>query len=323
LRAIGLVAASAALTLAAGCAATDEAGPASGYHLIPGTTVAGRQPDGNTVILDAPKGLIVVDTGRHMEHQAQILEYARQAGKPIAAIVNTHWHLDHSGGNAEIRQAHPGAQVYTSNAIYGALSGFLANSKKEALDYLANEKVDAETEAEIRGDIAAFDERVSLLPAVAVTASDEAEIAGRRIQVNLASHAATEGDVWLYDEGQQVAIVGDLVVAHMPYMDTACPEGWRKALEQVAASPFTTLIPGHGAPMNRSQFETWRTAFNNLLDCADGAKTEAECTAGWRQDAAMFLDGFEQRRTDGALAYYMRTRLRSKTGRSQYCPAAS
>ena len=87
-------------------------------------------------------------------------------------------------------------------------------------------------------------------------------IAGRRLQVNLARFAATEGDVWLYDPATRVAIVGDLVVAPVPFMDTACPKGWRRALGEIAATPFTTLIPGHGAPMSRADFTAWRAAFD-------------------------------------------------------------
>lgn len=69
---------------------------APGVHLIRGAVVPGRGPDGNTIILDAPAGLIVVDTGRHTYHSDAILAFARARARPIAAIVNTHWHLDHS-----------------------------------------------------------------------------------------------------------------------------------------------------------------------------------------------------------------------------------
>jgi len=38
------------------------------YHLIPGAVPLDSGPDGNTVVLEAPQGLIVFDTGRHPEH---------------------------------------------------------------------------------------------------------------------------------------------------------------------------------------------------------------------------------------------------------------
>ena len=106
--------------------------PSPGWHLIPGQIdPQGRKgPDGNSIFLDAPQGLILVDTGRHPEHSAALLAYARQRARPIAAIFNTHWHLDHSTGNTEIRAAFPSAPLYASNAIEGALTGFLARSRE-------------------------------------------------------------------------------------------------------------------------------------------------------------------------------------------------
>ena len=113
----------------AGCAAQGVA-KAPAYHLIPGQIPADKGPDGNTVVLDAPQGLIVVDTGRHPEHSAAILAYAKARGRPIAAIVNSHWHLDHTTGNYDIRQVYPRAEVYATNAIEGALVGFLKHEPR-------------------------------------------------------------------------------------------------------------------------------------------------------------------------------------------------
>ena len=60
-----------AMMLLAGCASAEPAAPA--FHLIPGAVPPDKGPDGNSIILDAPDGLIVVDTGRHPEHSAKIL----------------------------------------------------------------------------------------------------------------------------------------------------------------------------------------------------------------------------------------------------------
>src|SRR5918996_2577193 len=110
----------------AGGAAAAPSLPA-GYHLIPGAVPLDSGPDGNTIVIDAPNGLIVMDTGRHPEHAHAILDYAKQRGKPIAAIVNSHWHLDHTTGNWDIRQAYPRVAVYASDALKGALVTFLAD----------------------------------------------------------------------------------------------------------------------------------------------------------------------------------------------------
>jgi glyoxylase-like metal-dependent hydrolase (beta-lactamase superfamily II) len=60
---------------------------APGVHLLRGTFTPGRQPDGNTIVFDAPQGLVVVDTGRHVAHTRAILDYAAERKKPVKAVV--------------------------------------------------------------------------------------------------------------------------------------------------------------------------------------------------------------------------------------------
>jgi glyoxylase-like metal-dependent hydrolase (beta-lactamase superfamily II) len=308
-----------ALLLLATAGFDSAAVPDSSWHLVRGSFVPDRGPDGNSVFLDAPDGLILVDTGRHPGHQDKLLAFAKARGRPIAAIINTHWHLDHSGGNAEIRAAYPRAELHTSAAVEGALTGFFPNSRRAAEQFLASGKASPELEAEIKRDFAAMDDAASLRATRPVTRSGEARIAGRRLEVNLARFAATEGDVWIYDPDSKLAIVGDLVVGPVPFFDTGCPEGWREALSEIAERPFATLVPGHGAPMTRPQFLQWRTAFGNLLDCAVTDKEKEQCVAGWRRDAAAFIPAGD-RRIDELVAYYLDTRLRAPYAeREKYC----
>lgn len=314
------------MLLAAGVAAPAFAAPEraprlpSDYALIPGSFAPDRQPDGNTVVIDAPAGLIVVDTGRHPEHRDKILAYAAARRRPVAAIVNSHWHLDHTGGNAAIRKAFPQADLYASRAMEGALTGFLARSRKDAEAFLASGRASPAQTAEMRGDFATMDDRAALTPTVPVTGSQVRRIAGRPLHVNLARHAATEGDVWLYDEKARAVVAGDLVVAAVPFLDTACPEGWRRALAEIARIPFATLFPGHGAPMTHAQFDRWRAAFGNLLDCSASTRGDADCKAGWMRDAAPFVRREDPARIGALLDYYLKTRLRPAPGRREYCP---
>jgi len=89
--------------------------------LISGATPPDAQPDGNTVIIDSMPGLIVFDTGRHAAHTQQILDFATRAHAPIKAIINSHWHLDHIGGNKLIRAAYPGVRIYARPVDQGTL----------------------------------------------------------------------------------------------------------------------------------------------------------------------------------------------------------
>lgn len=297
---------------------------AASWQVIPGDWQRGRGPDGNSVLLDAPAGLILVDTGRHPAHQQAILTAARARGKPIAAIVNTHWHLDHTGGNQEIRAAFPKAEIIASEAVDGALGGFLKRSRAGAEAFLASGKASPEQTADAKLDFAAMDDAADLRPTRPVRATGSMTIAGRRFDVRLERDAATAGDVWLYDPKEKLAIVGDLVVGLAPFMDTACPQGWRAALGRIAATPFSTLVPGHGAPMDRAAFTRWRAAFDNLLDCAAGPSSRQACVDGWMRDAAPFIPAADRERVPGMIGYYIDTRLRAAPDeRNRYCEGGS
>ena len=292
----------------------------SGYHLIPGAVPLDSGPDGNTIVIDAPRGLIVMDTGRHPEHAQAILDYARQRGKPIAAIVNSHWHLDHTTGNWDLRQAFPHVQVYASNALKGALVTFLAEGKANAEKQLADPKTPPAVRDQIIRGRAVLDHPERIEPNRIVSKSRRMAIAGRPLDVHLARFAASEGDVWIYDPKTRVAMVGDLVVDIVPFMDTACAEGWSKALGEVAKVPFRLLVPGHGPLMTRADFSAWRTAYDNFVACGHSKADKKECIDGWSRDAARFIDAEHRDYAREAADYYLSTRLRSSPEEQQrYC----
>lgn len=291
------------------------------YHLIPGRVPLDWQgPDGNTIVFDAPKGLIVIDTGRSPQHAQAILDYAKARGRPIAAIVNSHWHLDHTTGNADLRAAYPKAEVYATTAIEGALVGFLGRGRAQQDKMLADPKVPEPQKAQMLRGRDRIDHPDKLRATKPVLRSARMTIAGRTFDVRVAPFAASEADLWLYDPKTRVVVAGDLVVDIVPFMDSACPDGWAKALEEVEKVPFQTLIPGHGAPMTRADFSQWKLAYNNLVECGRSSADKATCAVGWQKDAAKFIDEAHRQYAGEAADYYITTRLRSSPEELQkYC----
>ncbi len=308
-----------AALLCATIASAEPVAIAPDISLIPGSSPAGRQPDGNSILIEAPKGLILIDTGRHTAHQDVIIAFAKRRQRPIAAIVNTHWHLDHSGGNAEIRAAFPNIPVYASRAIDGALRGFLPRNRADGEAHVKSGEASVEMASDIALDVAAVDDPASLRPTFPITKNKAVRIAGRNIDIHIAPFAATEGDIWILDRKTGVLVAGDLVVAAAPYLDTACTDGWRKALDTIAQVNFRILVPGHGDPMTKARFLDWRIAFNNLIDCANRDTPKTNCIAGWNHDAAAFIPT-DEREIDGLIDYYLDSRLRAPSEeRTRYC----
>jgi glyoxylase-like metal-dependent hydrolase (beta-lactamase superfamily II) len=298
---------------------------APGVHLLPGAMLPGRGPDGNTVVFDAPEGLVVIDTGRHAWHSDGILAFAVARHRPVAAIVNTHWHLDHSSGNGRIKAAWPKAKVYTTSAADRALAegGFLARNLASAKPMLDDPKLDELEREEVQIFVATMDERDILRPDVVLAQSGGLTFAGRKLTVHVTDRAVTDADVWLHDAASGIAVLGDLVTLPAPFFETACPAEWRAALDDVWAVPFQTAIPGHGGPMDRATFDTYRRAFNGFMDCVEGESGAAQCATGWGEGIAPLINGDDRMRLM-ALEYaeYYVGLLRENGGKSAECLAA-
>jgi glyoxylase-like metal-dependent hydrolase (beta-lactamase superfamily II) len=295
-----------------------------GVWLIQGLRIPGRQPDGNSIIWQGPKGLVVMDTGRHPWHQRAIVDFVHSRHGNVVAIVNSHWHLDHVSGNPVLKAEWPDARVYASDAIDDAITGFLARSAADGRKYLDDKSLPPETLEDLKADLATTDHADRLKPDVVVAASGPRVLAGLKLELRLAKNAATDGDVWVFDPRSGVVAAGDLITLPVPYLDTACPKGWSQALAEVEAAPFELAVPGHGKPMSRADFGLYRKAFDAFIACAGSDRPAADCGQDWSRNAAALLEanGMDAKRAAGFAAYYVSDVLRAHGGKSAACKTA-
>lgn len=306
----------------AGCAGAKPDVRLQPYAFQPGHIDLARGPDGNTVILDAPEGLIVVDTGRHPDHAARIAQFAQGTGKPVAAIVNTHWHLDHTTGNRDLKLAWPGAQVIATDAAKGARTGFLAAGIESTRAMAADETVSQDQRDAAARRLAAVTDDTSFLPDKTIARDYRTKVAGRTIEFHVEKAAVTAADLWLVVPDERLAVVGDLVVAQAPFYDTGCEEGWGAGLAAIWRADWDTLIPGHGAPMNRTDFERWRTAYHAFVDCSHSGSPAQTCANGWLEDARGFYAAEEAEQVRQLAIYYFGILNAPPEKRMPYCVAS-
>jgi len=95
-----------------------------------------------------------------------------------------------------------------------------------------------------------------------------------------------------------------------PLFDTACPVRWQAALGRLAKVDFERLVPGHGAPLTRARFATWRTAFDHLLACGASKAAKDACIDGWMRDAQSLVPASDEKLARGLLDYYVDNSLR-------------
>jgi glyoxylase-like metal-dependent hydrolase (beta-lactamase superfamily II) len=301
-----------ALMPISGVASTQSIAP--GIEWIAGRFPAEGQPDGNSVLIDAPEGWIVVDTGWRPTHVGSILDRVRASGRPVRVIVNTHWHLDHIGGNRALRSAFPEAKLLASDAIVAARTGFLADYRRRLVDDLARRPRDDSSRPGLQREIDVIDDAASSTPELRITESATLDLAGRRLRIGLERHIVTAGDVWLFDPQSGVLAAGDLITLPVPLFDTACPDRWTLALEQFAAIPFRWLIPGHGSPLDRGQFVVYRESYYRLLRCSGSAAPKLACIEGWLRDAGALFPKEQEPLARSLLRAYLDRDLSAHAG---------
>jgi glyoxylase-like metal-dependent hydrolase (beta-lactamase superfamily II) len=293
---------------------------AEGAWLLPGRFDRGRQPDGNSLLLQGRDGLVIVDSGRHAEHSAALVDWARERRQPLRAVINTHWHLDHLGGNIELRRFAPGLRAHASSALRDAVTQRMPDSEVELRRMLADPGTDPETRRMVEIDLALYAGRAGFVPDELIEGPAHVlELAGRRLSVGV-ERGVSGGDVWVLDQASGVLAVGDFVTLPVPFFDTACTAEWQAAMGRLDALPFARVLPGHGPVMTRDDFRRYRGALDSLLSCAASERAVAECSTGWISDLGPLLPEASRRSVAPMLRHYFEQHLRAPGGqRDRYC----
>lgn len=189
----------------------------------------GGKAGSNAGFIVGSNAVLVVDTFEGPEAaQGLLAEIKKVTNLPIRFVVNTHYHLDHTGGNAVFEQA--GATIVAQRNLRGWL-------RTENLKFFgANPKPEQKAMVESL-----------VLPDETYTDAVDIYLGTRQIQVRyMLGH--TGGDSVVIVPDADVVFGGDLVwQRHLPNLIDATTSDWVKTLEKLLAEhPSSTFVSGHG-----------------------------------------------------------------------------
>src|SRR6478752_5173000 len=189
----------------------------------------GGKAGSNAGFIVGSNGVVVVDTFEGVAPARDLLAEIRKiTDLPVRFVVNTHYHLDHTGGNAVFAQA--GATILAQRNLRDWL-------RTENLKFFGpNPKPEQKAMVE-----------ALVLPDEVYSDAVDIYLGTRQIQVRyMLGHTGGDSVVAVPDAG--VVFAGDLVwQKHLPNLIDATTSDWVKTLEKLLAEhPAGTFVSGHG-----------------------------------------------------------------------------
>ena len=231
---IGWLAAGAMLGAPIQGAAPEVREVAPGLHVLIGTS-------GNVLIAPSPAGVLIVDDERPGDFAEIEAAVARVSPLAVTRVINTHWHLDHSGGNAQFRAS--GASVIAQRNVC------IRRSTDQFMPAY-NRTIPAAAVAALPNRL--FDTRLVLRN-------------GReRVVLTYAPAAHTDGDTIVRFERANVIHMGDLYFNGIwPFIDRASGgsiQGLIRAVDTALkmANAKTVIVPAHGGIATRADLVAYR-----------------------------------------------------------------
>ncbi len=169
------------------------------------------------------------------------------SSKPMKWLINTHWHGDHTGGNANM-----------------ATEGLTIVGHKNVLYRLSHEnmrmgKTMPPAPEQAWTDVA-FEKELSL------------NISGYNIMVQHVENAHTDGDAFVLFGDDNVLHMGDCFFkGRFPFIDLSSAgsvQGYIKAVEValMMTNDDTVIIPGHGAIANKNDLRDYQVMLTTVVE---------------------------------------------------------
>jgi glyoxylase-like metal-dependent hydrolase (beta-lactamase superfamily II) len=194
----------------------------------------------NAVFLVTDEGVLVIDTRQHPRAGQDLLDRIRKiSNKPIRWVINSHFHGDHTFGNATFQRE--GATFVAHRETARLMQLVQPKEMSRRADYFKSNNYDPNDVKLVLPDVT-FDTAMTI------------HLGGREIRLFYLGPGQQDGDTFvLFPHARALFTPGSFAKHSMPNMAfTTSVENWIKLLDQVAAMDVDVLLPAHGDVATRA-----------------------------------------------------------------------
>jgi glyoxylase-like metal-dependent hydrolase (beta-lactamase superfamily II) len=215
--------------------------------------------DVNITAIGSERGLVVVDThGSTVAGRQVLADLSRLGAGPIVHVVNSHWHWDHTFGNAAFRESTGDVPIHAHEEA--AL--WLAEQGERMKHRFADSADDPH-----RAEVAATE---LVIPDQTFTDRCELDLGDRVLELVFPGRGHTSGDIVGRIADADVLIAGDLIEeSAKPWIGMdSWPLEWPATLDVVfdLLTEQTQVIPGHGTAVDRTFVRAQRDEVGHIVE---------------------------------------------------------
>jgi len=229
---------------------------------------------GNTTALITNEGVILVDDKFELDADNIVAMLKTVTNQPIKYVINTHFHGDHSGGNAKLQAA-------------GTLA--VASAQARARMVAAGQSGQPDVTIEPRGSI---------------------HLGGKSAEIYWFGRSHTDGDVVVLFPQSRTLAAGDMYTVGegtpqlIDYTGGGSAKEWTATVTKVLALDFDTVVPGHGNVAKKADMQAFRASTARLTELVTQLvrqnKPRADIEAAMRSEFG-WQDFHVQRALDGLI----------------------
>jgi len=239
----------------------------------------GGLASGNACFVIGDEGVLIFDTFFTPAALEELIREIQALTKlPIKFAVNSHYHLDHTGGNQVLAArgvpifAHDNVLKWqtTKNKRFLPASADLQKRRADATKQLSDTPADQKDKrTQLERQIRRYDAMAAITltnPTVSFSSGVVRLYLGKREVVLSTLPGHTGGDVFAYVPDANVVFTGDLGWSKtLPNLVDATVSDWIPTLDQILTQyPTAKFVPGHGNVAEASDIKEFRDYLDDL-----------------------------------------------------------
>src|ERR1700686_515103 len=219
----------------------------------------------NAAIFVNSQDVLVVDAHSKPSAAAGLIAQIKKdvTTKPVRYLVNSHFHWDHTQGDAAYKASGAKVEIIASDTTKQLMTQLSRDRLKESLDSVprqiddvqarlakAASNTDKERYTDLIRQLKAYQTEMKSftleLPTITFAKTHVIKDTAGDLHIEFHGRAHTAADIAVFSPQKRVVASGDAIIGFLPNIADGYPRAWPATIDSVGKLGFDHILPGHG-----------------------------------------------------------------------------